>query len=158
VAAGGKAVASYDSLATPEGGQAIIDLAVDTFGTVDAILHYAGTWRHHLFAEMTADHVDAVLDVHLRGAFFVVQPAWHIMREKGYGRIMLTGSSSGMFGRRFGANYAAGKAGLWGLCRALALEGAEHDIKTNVLMPIASGFNKYREYPPEAMMADFKVT
>jgi NAD(P)-dependent dehydrogenase (short-subunit alcohol dehydrogenase family) len=156
--AGGTAVASYDSIATPEGGKALIECALDNFGTVDAILHYAGTWRHHLFSEMTADKVDAVLDVHLRGAFFVVQPAWDIMKNKGYGRIMLTSSSSGLFGRRWGANYAASKAGLFGLGRALALEGGEHGIFTNCLLPIASGQNRYREYPPASMMEDYKAS
>jgi NAD(P)-dependent dehydrogenase (short-subunit alcohol dehydrogenase family) len=155
-AAGGKAVASHDSVATPEGGQAIIDCAVDAFGTVDAVLHYAGTWRHVLFDEMTADQLDPVLDVHLRGGFFVVRPAWEIMKAKGYGRIMLCSSSTGMFGRRYGTNYAAGKAGLYGLGRVLALEGAAHGIRTNCLMPIARTVAKYREYPPDVMMADFK--
>lgn len=155
-AAGGKAVASYDSVATPEGGRAIIERAVDTFGTVDAVLHFAGTWRHLLFHEMTADQVDAVLDVHLRGGFFVTQPAWSIMQEKGYGRIVLTSSSTGMFGRRWGSNYAAGKAGLFGLGRALALEGGRHGIFTNCLLPIGGSPNRYRTLPPSAMLEDFK--
>src|SRR5262249_10589228 len=88
-AAGGRAVASHDSIATPEGGRAVIDLALEAFGTVDAVLHYAGSWRHVLVEEMTADQFDPVLDVHLRGALFVVQPAWSIMKEQGYGRIVL---------------------------------------------------------------------
>ena len=157
-AGGGIAVASYDTIATPEGGQAIIGQAVDTYGTVDAVVHFAGTWRHALFGDMTADQVDPVLDVHLRGAFFVARPAWNIMRDKGYGRIVLTSSSTGMWGRRWGSNYAAGKAGLMGLARALSLEGAEHGIFTNCLMPVASAHNPYREYPPDTMMADFKVS
>lgn len=158
VAAGGTATASRDSIATPEGGQAIIDQAVDTYGTVDAIVHYAGTWRHALFGDMTADQLDPVLDVHLRGAFFVARPAWNIMKEKGYGRIVLTSSSTGMWGRQWGSNYAAGKAGLMGLARAMCLEGAEHGIFTNCLMPVASAENPYREYPPATMMAQFKTS
>jgi NAD(P)-dependent dehydrogenase (short-subunit alcohol dehydrogenase family) len=157
-ASGGTAVASYDSIATPEGGRAIVELAVDTFGTVDAILHYAGSWRHALFDDMTADQVDPVLDVHLRGAFFVTQPAWSIMKSKGYGRIMLTSSSTGVFGRRWGSNYAAAKAGVFGLGRALSLEGAEHGIFTNCLLPIASAQNPYRVLPPATMMADYQQT
>jgi NAD(P)-dependent dehydrogenase (short-subunit alcohol dehydrogenase family) len=155
-AAGGTAVASYDSIATPEGGQAVVARALDEYGTVDAVLHFAGTWRHVLYEEMTADKVDPVLDVHLRGGFFVTQPAWSIMKDKGYGRIVLTSSSTGMWGRRWGSNYAAGKAGLLGLGRALALEGAEHGIFTNCLMPVAATENKYRELPPATMMEDFK--
>lgn len=156
-AGGGRAVASYDSVATPEGGRAIIESALDNFGTVDAVLHYAGNWRHILFDEMTADQVDPVLDVHLRGAFFVARPAWSVMKAKGYGRIVLCSSSAGAFGRRFGSNYAAAKAGLLGLGRALSLEGAEHGIFTNCLLPIArSAVQKYdRPSAPQGMMDDF---
>jgi NAD(P)-dependent dehydrogenase (short-subunit alcohol dehydrogenase family) len=155
---GGQAVASHDSVATPEGGRAIIECALDNYGTVDAILHYAGTWRSVLFDEMTVDQLDPVLDVHLRGGFFVTQPAWPIMKARGYGRIVLCSSSTGVFGRRFGSNYSAAKAGLMGLGRTLALEGAEFGIRTNCLLPIArSSVQKYRATFPEAMMEDYKV-
>ncbi len=158
-AAGGTAVASYDTVATPEGGQAIIQCALDNFGTVDAVLHYAGTWRSVLFDDMTADQLDPVLDVHLRGGFFVTQPAWPVMKAKGYGRIVLCSSSTGVFGRRFGSNYSAAKAGLLGLGRTLSLEGAEFGIRTNCLLPIArSSVQKYRSDFPTAMLADYKVT
>jgi len=136
-AAGGKAVASHDSVATPEGGKAIVDHALDSFGTVDAVIHNAGVWRHKLYHEMTPDQLDPVLDVHLRGAFFVTQPAWSIMKAKGYGRIVLTSSSTGAFGRESGTNYAAAKAGMFGLGRALALEGAQFGIKANCILPVA---------------------
>ena len=130
-AAGGNAVASHHSISTPEGGRAVIELTLDTFGTVDAILHYAGAWRHVLFEDMTAEDFDPVLDVHLRGAVFVVQPGWSIMKAKHYGRIVLTSSSAGVFGRQYGTNYASAKSGLLGLGRTLALEGAEHNILAN---------------------------
>jgi NAD(P)-dependent dehydrogenase (short-subunit alcohol dehydrogenase family) len=156
-AAGGTAIESFDSIATQEGGQAVIDRAVDTYGTVDAVVHFAGTWRHALFDDMTADQLDPVLDVHLRGAFFVARPAWNIMKEKGYGRIVLTSSSTGMWGRHWGTNYAAAKAGLMGMARAMSLEGAEHGIFTNCLMPVASGFNPYRENH-DTMVGQFKVS
>ncbi|MCB2059054.1 MAG: SDR family NAD(P)-dependent oxidoreductase [Novosphingobium sp.] len=136
-AAGGKAVASHDTVATPEGGKAIVDCAVDTFGTVNAVIHNAGVWRHKYYEEMTPDQLDPVLDVHLRGAFFVTQPAWPIMQAKGYGRIVLTSSSTGAFGRVAGSNYAAAKAGMLGLARALSLEGEEHGIRTNCILPVA---------------------
>jgi NAD(P)-dependent dehydrogenase (short-subunit alcohol dehydrogenase family) len=141
-AGGGKAVASHDTVASPEGGQAIVDLAVKSFGTVDAVIHNAGVWRHELFEDMTSDQLDPVLDVHLRGAFFVTRPAWRIMQAKGYGRIVLTSSSTGAFGRVRGTNYAAAKAGMLGLAKALSLEGAAHDIKTNCILPVAPFRNR----------------
>ena len=157
-AAGGKAVASYDSVATPEGGRAVIDLAVEAFGTVDAVLHYAGSWRHVLVDDMTADQFDPVLDVHLRGALFVVQPAWSIMKAQGYGRIVLVSSTAGVFGRVWGANYSAAKSGLLGLGRAFAIEGAEHGIRANCLLPIAkpAGPKKYNtDVIPDGFLAEF---
>lgn len=144
VSAGGKAVASHDTVATPEGGKAILDRALERFGTIDAVIHNAGVWRHKYYDEMTPDQLDPVLDVHLRGAFFVTQPAWRVMQAKGYGRIVLTSSSTGAFGRVAGTNYAAAKAAMLGLGRALSLEGAEYGIKTNCILPIAP----YRQRGP----------
>lgn len=136
-AGGGTAIASHDTVATPEGGQAILDAALKHFGTIDAVIHNAGVWRHKLFEEMTPDQLDPVLDVHLRGAFFVTQPAWPIMQAKGYGRIVLTSSSTGAFGRVAGSNYAAAKAAMLGLGRALSIEGAQYGIRTNCILPVA---------------------
>lgn len=147
-AAGGTAVASHDSVATPEGGQAIVDCALDAFGTVDAVIHNAGVWRHKYFHEMTPDQLDPVLDVHLRGAFFVTRPAWLVMQAKGYGRIVLTSSSTGAFGRLAGTNYAAAKAAMLGLGKAMALEGAPHGIRTNCILPVAP-FRNRGPVPPE---------
>lgn len=146
--AGGVAVASCDFVATAEGGKAIVDKAVDSFGTVDAVVHNAGIWRHALYEDMTPNLFDPVIDVHLRGAFFVTQPAWSIMKAKGYGRIVLTSSAAGAFGRTAGTNYCAAKAGILGLGRALSLEGAEHGILTNSILPV-SPFEKLADAPPE---------
>jgi NAD(P)-dependent dehydrogenase (short-subunit alcohol dehydrogenase family) len=141
-AAGGRAVASHDTVATPEGGAAIVEKALASFGGVDAVIHNAGVWRHEYFQDMTADQLVPVLDVHLRGAFFVTQPAWPIMMEKGYGRIVLTSSSTGVFGRVRGTNYAAAKAAMLGLSRALSIEGAAHGIKSNCILPVAPFRNR----------------
>src|SRR5262249_22547490 len=102
---------------------------------------------------------DPVLDVHLRGAVFVVQPAWSVMKEQGYGRIVLVSSTAAVFGRMWGANYSAAKGGLLGLNRALAYEGADHGIRSNCLLPIAkpAGPKKYnRDVIPEGFLEEFK--
>jgi NAD(P)-dependent dehydrogenase (short-subunit alcohol dehydrogenase family) len=136
-AAGGEAVANYDSVATPEGGKAIIQTALDTWGRVDIIVNNAGILRDASFKNMDPDKVDAVIDVHLRGAFNVTQPAWEHMRNQGYGRIVNTSSGAGVFGNFGQANYGAAKMGLVGLTRVLAVEGAKNNIKANAIAPVA---------------------
>jgi NAD(P)-dependent dehydrogenase (short-subunit alcohol dehydrogenase family) len=136
-AAGGEAVANYDSVATPEGGKAIVQTALDTWGRVDVIINNAGILRDASFKNMDPDKVSAVLDVHLRGAFNVTQPAWEHMRNQGYGRIVNTSSGAGVFGNFGQANYGAAKMGLVGLTRVLAVEGAKNNIKANAIAPVA---------------------
>jgi NAD(P)-dependent dehydrogenase (short-subunit alcohol dehydrogenase family) len=136
-AAGGEAVANYDSVATPEGGRAIVQTAVDAWGRVDVIINNAGILRDASFKNMDADKVSAVLDVHLRGAFNVTQPAWEMMRNQGYGRIVNTASGAGVFGNFGQTNYGAAKMGLVGLTRVLAVEGAKNNIKANAIAPVA---------------------
>jgi NAD(P)-dependent dehydrogenase (short-subunit alcohol dehydrogenase family) len=135
---GGAAVASIESVATAAGGAAIVQSALDAFGTVDIVVNNAGFARNAHFPDLSIEDFDAVLDVHLRGAFFVTQPAWRVMEAKGYGRIVMTSSGSGTFGRPAGAAYCSAKAAIVGLTKALAHDGAAHGIRTNCLLPIAA--------------------
>lgn len=136
-AAGGVAVANTDSVATPEGGRAIIDAAVSVFGRVDILIHNAGTVRRGSLRELSYQDFDAVLDVHLRGGFHVVRQAFPLMCDNGFGRIVLTSSIGGLYGNHNVANYGVAKAGLIGLSNVAALEGAAHNVTCNVVVPSA---------------------
>lgn len=136
-AAGGDAVACTESVTTAAGGQAIVAAALDRFGGIDILIHNAGTVRRASLAEMTYQDFDAVLDVHLRGAFHVVRPAFPVMRDAHYGRIVLTSSIGGLYGNHGVANYAVAKAGIIGLSNVVALEGAADNVVCNVIVPSA---------------------
>ena len=137
VAAGGAAVADYHSVADPESGEAIVARAVDEYGKVDILVNNAGILRDRAFHNMALEDIHAVLDVHLRGAFYVTQPAIRVMREHGYGRIVLTSSASGVLGNFGQSNYGAAKAGIAGMTRCMALEGQKYGIRCFILAPVA---------------------
>jgi NAD(P)-dependent dehydrogenase (short-subunit alcohol dehydrogenase family) len=136
-AAGGEAVANHSSVATPEGGQEIVQTAIDAYGRVDIVINNAGILRDKAFHNMEPDLMNPVFDVHLKGAFHVTQPAWVRMREQGYGRIISTSSAAGIFGNFGQTNYGAAKMGLVGFTRVLAVEGAKYNIKANAIAPLA---------------------
>jgi len=150
--AGGEAVACTESVATPEGGKAIIDTAMDTWGRVDILIHNAGNVRPGSLKEMSYEDFDAVVDVHLRGAFHVVRPAFPLMCEQGYGRIVLTSSIGGLYGNHGVVNYGVAKAGMIGLCNVAAIEGEAEGVKCNIIVPgavtrMAEGID-ISAYPP----------
>lgn len=137
LAAGGEAVADFNSVATAEGGEAIVQSALDAFGTVDIVINNAGILRDKTFHNLTPELLEPVISVHLLGAFYVTLPAWKIMRDKGYGRVVNTSSNSGLLGNFGQSNYGAAKLGLVGFTRVLANEGKSKGIKANAIAPVA---------------------
>ncbi|MCB2076961.1 MAG: SDR family NAD(P)-dependent oxidoreductase [Novosphingobium sp.] len=136
-AAGGTAVANTDSVASPEGGQAIIDTAVKNFGRVDIVINNAGINRPALLKDVTWEEFSSVLDVHLHGAFHVTRAALPLMCDAGYGRVIMTSSIAGLYGDKKNGAYSTAKAGLIGLSNVIAIECAEHGVQSNAIVPAA---------------------
>lgn len=155
-AKGGAAVPNYDSVATVAGGEKIVKTAVDAFGKVDIIINNAGILRDKSFLKMDESMWDAVVAVHLKGAYCVTRPALQIMREQNYGRIVMTSSTSGLIGNFGQANYGAAKMGLAGLANVLKKEGAKYNIKVNVIVPNALT-RMTEDILPPGMEETFKV-
>lgn len=151
-AMGGEAVACTASVATPEGGKAIVEAAMDSWGRIDVLIHNAGNTRFDTFAEITHEQFRSVVDVHLMGGFNVTHAAFPHMVKAGYGRVVLTGSIGGIYSMPQVIGYAVAKSGMIGLNNIIAIEGAEHGIKSNMILPgavtrMAEGIDT-SQFPP----------
>jgi NAD(P)-dependent dehydrogenase (short-subunit alcohol dehydrogenase family) len=136
-AAGGEAVASYDSVATMAGGQRIVQAAIDTFGRVDIVVNNAGILRDRMIFNMSEEEWDAVINTHLKGSFAVTRAAAPHMREQKSGRFINMTSTSGLVGNVGQANYAAAKLGIVGLTKVTALDMARYNVTANCISPFA---------------------
>jgi NAD(P)-dependent dehydrogenase (short-subunit alcohol dehydrogenase family) len=151
-AAGGEAIANTDTVATPEGAQAIIQSAIDAYGRIDILIHNAGNVRYGTIRELSYEDFQSVIDVHLMGAFHMVKAAHPLMCDAGYGRIVLTSSIGGIYGNNRCVNYGISKSGMIGLNNVAALEGEAFNVKSNVIVPsavtrMADGLD-ISQYPP----------
>jgi NAD(P)-dependent dehydrogenase (short-subunit alcohol dehydrogenase family) len=150
-AAGGEAVANYDSVATEEGAAAIVESALSAFGAVHGLVSNAGILRDVSFAKMTTEAFDAVQKVHLYGGYFIAKAAWPHFREQQHGRIVFATSTSGLYGNFGQANYGAAKNGLVGLMNTLKIEGAKANILVNAVAPMAATRMTEDIAPPEVL-------
>jgi NAD(P)-dependent dehydrogenase (short-subunit alcohol dehydrogenase family) len=155
VVCGGRAIANYDSVATRAGAEAIIAAALAHFGRIDILINNAGNQRNGRIEQLSDEEFDAVLAVHLRGAFYVSQLAYRQMVQQRYGRLIFTSSASGLFGNYIRANYAAAKAGLVGLMHSFALEGAYAGVLANALLPTAA--SRLGQAPAQAIRPEWEA-
>jgi NAD(P)-dependent dehydrogenase (short-subunit alcohol dehydrogenase family) len=142
-ARGGKAVADTNDVTLPEGGQAIVDQAMSSFGRIDAVVNNAGIVGHVPFLETSLELMEHYWRIHLGGSYNVTKAAWPIFQSQNYGRVVMTGSGGGLYGIAAHSPYAAAKGAIQGLTKVLALEGAEFGILVNVVTP--GGFSRMHE-------------
>ncbi|MEQ8300622.1 MAG: SDR family NAD(P)-dependent oxidoreductase [Hyphomonas sp.] len=154
-AMGGEAMANGSSVADEAGVKKMIDDTMARFGQIDILIANAGILRDKSFSKMTQADIDLVIDVHLRGSFMPIHAAWDIMKAQNYGRIVVTTSSTGLYGNFGQANYGAAKLGLVGMMNTLKIEGAKNNIKINSVCPVAAT-RMTEGLMPEAVLAQLK--
>ena len=137
-AAGGEAIGNGGSVTDPVGARSMVQDAMSAWGRVDILINNAGILRDKSFTKMTVEDFRAVLEVHLMGAFYCTKEVWPIMREQGYGRIVMTTSPTGLYGNFGQTNYGAAKLALVGFMNSLKIEGAKNNIYTNAIAPVAA--------------------
>lgn len=148
---GGQAIASTASVTDPAAVQEMVEQAMREWGRIDILVNNAGFLRDKSFSKMTLDDFRAIVDVHLMGAVYCTKAVWEIMKQQNYGRIVMTTSSSGLFGNFGQANYGAAKMALVGLMQTLGLEGEKYDIRVNCLAPTAATRMTEDLMPPEVL-------
>ncbi|HEX7671841.1 MAG TPA: SDR family NAD(P)-dependent oxidoreductase [Polyangiaceae bacterium] len=136
--AGGEAIANGASVSDKKGAESIVADAVKAFGTVDVLINNAGILRDKSFAKGSREDFELIVSVHLLGSVYVTKAAWPVMLEKGYGRIVMTTSSSGLYGNFGQSNYGAAKLGIIGLMNTLKIEGEKKNVRVNAIAPIAA--------------------
>jgi len=149
--AGGEAIADGASVADRKGVENMIARTMKAFGRIDILVNNAGILRDRSFAKMSLEDFEAVLDVHLKGAIYCSHAVWPVMRGQGYGRIVMTTSSTGLYGNFGQTNYGTAKLGQVGLMQTLKLEGAKYDIRTNTVCPIAATRMTQELFPEQAL-------
>ncbi len=151
VAGGGEAMANGASVTDAAAVEKMVGLVKERWGRIDILINNAGILRDKTFVKMTLDDFRQVLDVHLMGSVICTKAVWETMREQAYGRILMTTSSTGLYGNFGQANYGAAKLGLVGLMKTLALEGGKYNVRVNTIAPVAATRMTEDLMPPEML-------
>lgn len=154
-AAGGEATPNFDSVSSYDGGFNMVKTAIDTYGRLDVVICNAGILRDIAFHNMSEADWDAVFAVHIKGSFTVLRAAWPVFRQQSYGRVVLTTSSSGIYGQFGQANYGSAKTAMLGLMNVLKQEGAKYNVNVNTVAPVA-GTRLTQTVMPQEMVERLK--